>query len=100
MRVAALLSSASLIVASCGMPAFAQVQENYSDSYANSTIEAGHAGNAANAAVAGSNSYTTYADGAPTNIEGYQYSEGSSSAAANATVWSAWGSVVNVSNAT
>ena len=100
MRVAALLSSTALIMASCGMPAFAQVQEQYSDAHATSTIEAGHAGNVSNAAIAGSNSTTTYADGASTNIAGYQYSEGSSTAEANATVWRAWGEVVNTSNAT
>jgi hypothetical protein len=53
-----------------------------------------------NAALAASNSQTSFSDGARTDLQDSQYSEGAATAAANATVWNAWGAVSNDSSAT
>lgn len=93
MRVAALLATVSLLSFG-GMPAFAETQEQYGDSHADLTLNVDHAGSVTGSSVAGSNSYTSTADGASVVLPGYQYSEGDSSASSSATVWSAHGDVV------
>lgn len=93
-RASLLLAAAAIAIA----PAYAQSsvvseQVRLDDSFAALNLHVDEADDVSGAAVAGANSFTATANGAGIDAYATQYSEGSATAAADATVWRAWGDV-------